>query len=434
MQAWLVFLIIAFAFFPQVASAQVSLSEGFSSPLPILLIGYFAAGLLLSLTPCNLPMVPILSSVIAGSNASPSRGLFLSAVYVFSMSLTYSVAGVVISTLGLSMQGFIQSPVVLSAFSALFALLGLAMMGVFNLQVPGFISDKLATVSQRQTGGNVGGVFTLGVLSALIVGPCMTAPLAGALVFIADSGSWVIGGASLFVMGLGIGVPLLLIGYFGSKLLPKPGLWMNRVNVLFGFIMLALAVYFLDRLINDGIALLLYSFVSLGFSIYCYREFAKTHVVMSKLMVALASLFVTYASFNLPSTLNEQAGRSFSEQFQTINSVDEYEHVLQQVRTKKKWAIVDFYADWCVSCKAFERNTLSRSDVQHELSSFMLIKADVTDNTRKHQDLMRSLKVLGPPTILLISPDGVEIKELRIVGDVSAEAFLKLLRSVQSDV
>lgn len=432
-KTYLFILGMTLGFVPTGALAQTGDIASFSGPLLVILAGYLGGGVLMSLTPCNLPVVPILSSIIVGKKTSPRRGLFLSSVYVVSMSLTYSAVGIVVSSLGVGFQGFFQSPVVLIIFATFFVVLGLSMMGLFKIQLPSFLRDRLARMSQRQSGGSVTGVFLIGVLSALIVGPCMTAPLAGALLFIAESGDLFVGGLSLFVMGVGMGFPLLFVGYFGSRLMPKPGVWMNRINVVLGFVMLSLSVYFLDRIIHDAISLTLYSLVSLAFSIYCYREFIKNYQSLTKGLIAAAAVFVTYSVFSLPGALKEQSVDAFSKQFMTIDSVADFEEVAEKARHKEQWVFVDFYADWCVSCKSFASNTLSRTDVQNALSSFMLVKADITENSREHQDLMRHLRVLGPPTMLFVSPDGVEVKELRIVGDVSADAFLTLLRRINSE-
>lgn len=409
--------------------------EGFllgQAPLYITVATFLGLGLFLSLTPCVLPMVPILSAFILGSKTSPRHGFLLSLTYVVSMSLTYAALGAVIATLGFGIQGLLQSPAVIIAFSLVFVLLGMAMMGVFQLQLPSALRDKLSAVSARQEGGRFSSVALIGCVSALMVGPCMTAPLAGALIFISETGDYWVGGSALFALGMGMGAPLLLVGLLGPKLLPKPGPWMQWVNTLFGFMLLALAVYFLSRILPPGWSYVGYALVAYGLAIRIYRSFPRPEYTRGVLVIVLASVVLGHAIMKFPDHHRASSASSFVTAFEPLNSISEYETLLRRAQAEGRWVFIDFYADWCVVCQQFERDVLSRSDIQSLLADFILVKPDITQNTQEQQALMRHLRVMGPPTLLFINPKGQEVREMRMAGAPSYQDLRSRLEAIQA--
>lgn len=403
-----------------------------TSSVSLTLITFLGLGLLLSLTPCVLPMVPILSAFIVGTGASPKRGFLLSLTYVTSMASTYALMGAVIGFLGYGIQGFMQSPGVIVTFALVFVLLGLAMIGVFQLQIPSAIRNKLNDYSARQKGGRFGSAALIGCVSALIVGPCMTAPLAGALLFISDTGDYLLGGSALFALGMGMGAPLLLVGLFGPRLLPKPGAWMNWVNALFGFMLLALAVYFLSRILPPGWSYVGYALVAYGLAIRIYRSFPRPEYTRGALVIVLASVVLGHAIMKLPEHHRASSASSFVTAFEPLNSISEYEALLRRAQAEGRWVFIDFYADWCVVCQRFERDVLSRSDIQSLLADFILVKPDITPNTQEQQALMRHLRVMGPPTLLFINPKGQEVREMRMAGAPSYQDLRSRLEAIQA--
>jgi thiol:disulfide interchange protein DsbD len=425
-------LLLCYLFAPAEAVASQELSVLLSGSVPLIALTFLGLGLLLSLTPCVLPMIPILSGFIVGANTTQARGILLSVTYVVSMATTYALMGVLVGGMGITIQGFMQSPIVIISFAFIFVLLGLSMMGVYQLQLPAGIRNKLNTVSQRQQGGSFKSVAIIGVLSALIVGPCMTAPLAGALLFIAETGSYVIGGFALWMLGLGMGAPLLLVGVFGAKLLPKPGAWMTRINAVFGFLMLAVAIYFLGRIVPPGFDTLGYALLGVGFALWFYCQFKMAHRKLAYAIIIAASILAVHAAVALPERMNATAAEAFMAQFEPMNSLHDFESLKQRARTEGRWVFVDLYADWCVICKSFERDVLSRSDIQNALEDFILVKPDVTAHTPEQQALMKTLRVMGPPTLLFISPQGEEVRKYRMAGSPNVERLIYTLEEINN--
>ena len=405
-----------------------------------MLLTFFAAGLLLAFTPCVLPMVPILSAIIAGQQGEPSasRGFALSAAYVLAMSLTYTVAGVAAGLFGQNLQAVFQHPAVLVAFSAVFVALALAMFGVYELQVPVALQSRLAALSRSQRGGSYLGVGVMGMLSALIVGPCVAAPLAAALIVIGSSGDPVRGGMALFALSLGMGVPLLAVGVFGPRLLPRAGPWMGFVRNIFGLLLLAVAVYLLSRLLGDAAALLAWAVLALIAALVLLRSApaatARPHARLRGLHVGAGAMALVYSlalavgaatggSDPLRPLAALGAAPHTSLGFQRVKSVADLDRVLAAARRGGRTVMLDFYADWCVSCKELERNTFSDPRVQAQLHDTVLIQADVTAYDAHDKALLERFGLYGPPAILFFGRDGLERRGYRIIGFMAADSF-----------
>jgi len=439
---------------PEASDQQLSNLLG-NAGLFWVISAFFGMGLLLTFTPCVLPMVPILSTLIVSDDkqgkTSTVRGLALSIAFVIPMALTYALLGVLAALAGTNLQMALQQPGVILTVSAVFVLLALAMFGAFNLELPGGIRDRLDSLMRKTPGGRFGGAMVLGVLSALLVGPCMTAPLAGALLYIADTGDAWIGGASLLALGLGMGAPLLLVGALGPQLLPKPGPWMVRVRGLFGFLLLALAIWFAERALPGEIVLFLWGalLLLLAIALYALTD-SKGDNTLSGLWQtatrAAASLTFIWGAFMLTGaasghdrplqplgffqTTAEYRSQEDDSLFQPVAGLDDYKAALETAAANNQWTFVDFTADWCVSCKIMERDVFSRADVRNALAGFQRLQPDVTANSSADQALMSHLQVIGPPTLLFIDPNGNEYRPARITGEITHDDFLALLSTL----
>ncbi|MGB4359548.1 MAG: protein-disulfide reductase DsbD [Rhodoferax sp.] len=420
-----------------------------------MLLVFFGLGLLMTFTPCVLPMVPILSSLIAGSGASPRRGFILSLAFVLPMALTYAAVGAAAALAGANLQAVLQNPWVLGAFGLIFVVLALAMFGFYELQLPAVLRNRLNNASQDQRGGTVAGAATMGMLSALLVGPCMTAPLAGALLYIGNSGDVLTGALVLFSMGLGMGVPLLLVGTLGARLLPRPGDWMNRVKALFGFILLGAAIFFVARVLPAALTLGLWGAWLLAIALSLLALVKKLGTdrgrLSSRYLALLLGLWggsmvigaaggahdplqpLTFGAS--ASTLAQAAvGNDFMARFGPVKTQAALEARVAEAGQRGQWTLVDFYADWCVSCDVIEREVFADPRVQQALGDMQLLRPDVTANNADDRALMRTHQILGPPTMLLIGPDGKERRAERIIGELSADDFLaRLARAKQRD-
>ena len=370
------------------------------------LLFFFIAGLALTFTPCVLPMVPILSGIIVGQqqlvqdahhhhrpgesrlllrHAARLRALSLSLAYVLGMALTYTAIGIAAALSGQLFSALLQNPWVLGAFAALFVLLGLSMFGLFDLRLPLSWSERLHRWSLAVPGGRYGGVLLLGMLSAAIVSPCVAAPLAGALLYISQQGDVWLGGSALFVMALGMGVPLIVVGVTEGALLPRAGRWMNRVKQAFGVLMLAVAVWIV--------------------------------------------LPVLPASVSLSGWLPGSSTAAPSVQFVRIDDLDQLAQQLR-IAAQDKPVMLDFYADWCVSCKEMERYTFTDAAVRERLDRLLLLQVDVTANTPAHRELLKRFRLFGPPGIIFFAPGGRELSGLRVIGYQPAEKFVRVLDAV----
>ena len=406
------------------------------------LLVFFGLGLLLAFTPCSLPMLPILAGLIVGSGATPKRGFSLATSYVISMALVYAAMGVLAALLGANLQALLQNPWLLGSFAAVFVLLALPMFGFFELQLPVAVRDRLENVSRNQRGGSLFGAGVLGALSGLLVGPCMTAPLAGALLYIAQSGNALHGGLILFAMGIGIGVPLLLLVTVGNRFLPKPGAWMNLLKGVFGFLFLATALLMLRPVLDESLWIGLCGALLL-IAAYCawkqsegFGRVAQVFGASSLLLGMWGSLLMigaaggsddllkplqVYSASNSSSTANPVGHDAFT----TIKDPTALQRELDAAQAQGQWVLLDYYADWCVSCKVMEKQVFGKAHVLQALSDVRLLRLDVTADNAASRELLGRYKVPGPPSLLWIGADGIERRSQRITGEVDADTFLQ---------
>ncbi|HKJ75656.1 MAG TPA: protein-disulfide reductase DsbD, partial [Gammaproteobacteria bacterium] len=423
-------------------SEQGSLAQSLATGNTILVLGtFFGLGLLLAFTPCVFPMIPILSSIIAGQGAglTTGRAFTMSLVYVLAMAVTYTVAGVVAALLGANIQAAFQDPWVLSAFAAVFVLLALSMFGFYDLQLPAGLQSRLTAASNRQEGGSLTGVAIMGLLSALIVGPCVAPPLMGALIYISQTGDPWLGGTALFFLSLGMGAPLLLIGTSAGKLLPRAGGWMEAVKAVFGVLLLAVAIYLLERILPGIVVMALWALLLLISAVYLgaleplgegtsgWRRLWKGIGVV--LLIYGALLLVGAASGGkdplapLGHVRVAGGGQPAHLEFQRVKTVEELQAKVAAASRRNQPVMLDFYADWCISCKEFEKYTFSDPGVQRALEGTLLLQADVTANDAEDKALLKHFDLIGPPAILFWGPDGTERKNYRVVGFMNAEEF-----------
>lgn len=399
------------------------------SPLWALLIGIGIA-----FTPCVLPMYPLISAIILGREKphSQRRILLLAVVYVQGMALTYTLLGLVVAAAGLQFQAALQHPYVLIGLSALFVLLALSMFGLYSLQLPSSLQTRLVQWSSSQRGGSLAGVFAMGALAGLICSPCTTAPLSAILLYIAQSGNMLAGGGTLYLYALGMGIPLVIVTLFGNKLIPRSGPWMQYVKEAFGFVILALPVFLLERVLGDVWGLRLWSLLAVAFFGWAFVLSLKAHSGWARAcqLLLLAALLVAARplqdwAFNGNTTQNQINHLAFK----PVNDLPQLQAALAQAQGKP--VMLDLYADWCVACKEFEKYTFSDAQVQRELADTVLIQADVTANSAEHAAMLKKLNVLGLPTILFFDAQGNEITAARVTGFMNATEFLQHLQNRQ---
>lgn len=406
----------------------------------ITLITFFGYGLLLALTPCVFPMIPILSSIIISKCKNDSaknnkkKSFLISFIYVFAMSLAYAIAGVLATIFGSSVQSFLQIPWIIITFSIIFVILAFSMFGFYELQIPASIQSKISKKSQSKNG--LIGVFIMGFLSALIVGPCVAAPLAGALVYIAQSGDVVLGGSALFVMSFGMGLPLLLIGLGANKLLPKPGYWMDEVARIFGFIMLFMALWMLTRLINANLSLLLYGILGVFFGASLFPTqndsggFKKFKLGFS-IAIFIYSIILIIGFSSGSSSLTKPLSGVFQSQIkQNLNfkKISNLKELNEAINLEKKPVLVDFWATWCVNCKEVDE-ILNSAEISQILENFELLKVDVTKNSKDDLEIMKEFNIYGPPALLFFK-GGSELKNYKIIGTIKKDEFAKKLGEI----
>ncbi|WP_297324158.1 protein-disulfide reductase DsbD [Nitrosomonas sp.] len=423
----------------------------------LILTGFFGIGLLLAFTPCVFPMFPILSGIIAnrGKHVTKGHGFILALAYVLGMAITYAIAGVAAGLSGAMLSAALQNAWVLGSFAVIFVLLSFSMFGFYELQLPGALQTKLSEEAGHLKGGHLTGVFGMGALSALIVGPCVAAPLAGALLYISQTRDVILGGSALFVMALGMGVPLLLLGTSAGALLPKAGAWMESIKRFFGVLLLGVAIWLISPVINEVVHMLLWAALLIISAIYLHaidplserasglQKFLKGIGVIA-LLVGIALLIGVLSgsrdvlqplskiglanNVNNANTAEAITSTYASLPFQRVKTIAELDETIRQ--SKDKYIMVKFYADWCVSCKEMERFTLSDAKVQSRLKDVVLLQIDVTDGTPDDAALLKRFKLFGPPGILFIDRQGDDVPDIKIIGFLNKNDFLTVLNAV----
>jgi len=408
---------------------------------------FLVLGIGLSFTPCVLPMIPILSGIIAGQGAglSAKRGFLLSLSYVVGMATTYALAGMAVGYFGASanLSAWMQSPVVLSIFAFIFVLLALAMFGFYELRLPAFIQDRLSNLNQKQQGGTYLGVLLMGVFSALVVSPCVSAPLAGALLYISSTGDMWLGGAALLALGLGMGTPLLIIGVGGGSLIPKAGAWMEVVKSVFGVLLLMVAIGLLSRFLAGTVTLVLWGLLlivcgvlmgaldnTLGGWPRFWKGLGVALLVWGVLLLVGAANGQSNPLRPLQWSMaaNGQAITKTEVTFKKINSSKDLELALLDAKQQGKTVLLDFYADWCVACVEMAHDTFSSPMVADALKPVMLLQADITANDANAQDLLKHFGLFGPPSVLFFNAQGQELRALRVMGSMGAEEFVEHIK------
>lgn len=415
------------------------------------LASFFGFGLLLAFTPCIFPMIPILSGIIVGHGhrISTMRAFLLSLSYVLASAVMYMVFGVLAALFGHNLQATFQQPWIIVLFSTIFVVLSLSMFGFYHLELPKSFQVKLHNSSERHRDGSIWGAAIMGALSSLIVGPCVAAPLAGALIFISQTGDALLGGAALFFMGLGMGLPLLALGASARHLLPKAGDWLNTTKAVFGVIMLAVAVWMLDRILPAQITMVLWSMLLIFPSVYLYAleplpphcsGWRKLWKGLGLMMLAYGLLLLIGVGMGNGNPLkplqgfsggNAQVAETTGLKFTRVASLAELDAKIREAASKHQPVMLDFYADWCISCKEMEAYTFTDAKVKKALANFVLLQADVTANNDDDQALLSKFKLVGPPAILFFGADRQEQAQQRVVGYQDADTFIKTLEAVK---
>ena len=412
--------------------APVTAPEEKPSQLPFSALWALLIGIGIAFTPCVLPMYPLISGIVLGGKQrlSTARALWLSFVYVQGMALTYTALGLIVAAAGLQFQAALQHPYILIGLSVVFIALALSMFGLFTLQLPSSLQTRLTLLSNRQQGGSLAGVFSMGAIAGLICSPCTTAPLSAILLYIAQSGNLWLGGGTLYLYALGMGLPLILVTVFGNRLLPKSGPWMQQVKVAFGFVILALPVFLLERVIGDAWGLRLWSLLGVAFFGWAFITSLSSHKGwMRVVQIALLGAALVAArplqdwAFDTPVQAT-QAHLNFTR----ITDIDALNSALAQAKGKP--VMLDLYADWCVACKEFEKYTFSHPDVHRALENTVLLQADVTGNSPQDVALLKHLQVLGLPTILFFDANGQEQPQQRVTGFMNAADFTAHLHNL----
>lgn len=434
---------------PAPVSTPNTTDDGFKladNPL-LALFTLYALGIGLAFTPCVLPMLPIVANIVARQHARTAKqGFFLAFAYAIGVACSYGLLGILVSVFGsqANIAAWLQHPSVLISVSLLFFILALASFDVFHLQLPQSLHHRLDALSQKGKAGSFVGTWLMGFFSALVVSPCVSAPLAGVLLSVSSLGNPLLGGTALFVLGLGLSTPLMILGASEGKFMPKAGLWLNRVKQSFGILLLGVAVVLLSRVVTGSSILFLWAALCVGSGFWLNQWGGKWRVVWRSssymLLIWGATLLVGAALggtdplkplASVQSAINVNNTSNTPANFKTIHSLAELEHQLQQAQQQRKRVLVDFYADWCVSCKVMAREVFGQADVQNNLQDWILLKADVTQNSAEERALQQHFTIFGPPAILFFA-QGEEIADSRIVGEISKSAFLSHLQQVKA--
>ncbi|MGU0042256.1 protein-disulfide reductase DsbD [Citrobacter freundii complex sp. 2025EL-00176] len=404
-----------------------------AAQLPFSALWALLIGIGIAFTPCVLPMYPLISGIVLGGKQrlSTGRALLLTFIYVQGMALTYTALGLVVAAAGLQFQAALQHPYVLIGLAVIFTLLALSMFGLFTLQLPSSLQTRLTLLSNRQQGGSPGSVFAMGAIAGLICSPCTTAPLSAILLYIAQSGNMWLGGGTLYLYALGMGLPLMLITVFGNRLLPKSGPWMEQVKTAFGFVILALPVFLLERIIGDEWGMRLWSLLGVAFFSWAFITSLQAKHAWMRIVqiVLLAAALVSVRPLQDWAFGTPHAQTQAHLNFTPVASVEALNQALAQ--SKGRPVMLDLYADWCVACKEFEKYTFSDPQVQQALGDTVLLQADVTANNAQDVALLKHLQVLGLPTILFFDAEGQEHPEARVTGFMDAATFSAHLRDRQ---
>lgn len=398
------------------------------------LLIFFGLGILLAFLPCSLPLIPILSGIII-QRAKGYKAVAIALSFVVSMAVVYAIMGVVVAEIGYSFQRWFQSPWIVSLFAILFVVLALNLFGLYQLNLPQALSQKLSNLQNNQKAGTIFGAIAMGALSALIVGPCMSAPLAGALLFVSQSQSAFLGGLYLFILGLGIGLPLFIASVFGSKLLPKPGKWMDRIKVSFGFVMLMVALYFIRPMLASTLYYAIFAILCIALAIYLFYALRDSEKAVNKgILVIIALLSLAASVWNIQQSYSAyqiQHSQTKHLAWQKVTTANELENALNSAKQLAKPIIIDVYADWCVACQPIEKEVFPRVDVQDALKGFTLIQLDLTTYNESQDLILKQHEILGPPTMLFLNENGQEIRELRFTGTFTATQLIQQVAKLQ---
>jgi len=402
----------------------------------LILATFFGFGLLLALTPCVFPMIPIISGLIIsqGEGITTRKAFMLSVVYVLAMAVAYTIAGVLAGLFGANLQAALQTPWVVYSFSFVFVALAFSMFGFYELKLPDSLVSKVSSASH---GSGYVGIAIMGFLSALIVGPCVAAPLAGALVYIGQTGDAILGGMALFFMSIGMGIPLIVVGVSAGKFMPKPGAWMTMVTAIFGVMMLGVAIWMLEKVVDPSVTMLLYGFLGIGFSLYLGAFDKEGHIFKRSVAIIMfiysIALFIGFLGgsssmlkplgFLKPQIVNSSSKTQTKElDFKVVKSIAELDIVLEKNRGKK--ILLDFAAEWCVACKELDEITFSNKNIKAKLGEFVLIRADVTENSEEEKALSKKYGVFGPPAIIFFDEELNVRKSKTVIGFVDPDDFL----------
>lgn len=422
-----------------------------NSTLLSIILGFFIFGLLLSLTPCILPMLPILSGIIAGHkhHMTKTHAFLLSLTYVLSMAITYMLAGILVAAAGVNLISSLQSPIVIIIMCFIFIFLAISSFGYIELKLPNFITQKLNNAQQHQKGGTYIGVAIMGILSALIISPCATAPLAGALLYISSTGNIILGGTALFSMGFAMGIPILIFGTSAGHFLPKAGPWMKEINNIFGVIFIGLVIYLLSRIIPGPMILVLWAFLLIFYAVHLgllepaqhgwqriQKGFALILAIYGAFLLAGATrnhtdLFHPFGVNNNYDTTSYNSTYNYLD-FNKITNIDELKNSLNKAKQNKQYTILDFYADWCISCRTIEKEVFTNPDIYNILKNFNRLKVDLTHYSEQDKILMQKLSVFNPPTIVFFDTNGVEIDNTRITSEVDVDDLLRLIQNINT--
>lgn len=418
---------------------------------------FFILGLGLTFTPCVLPMVPILTSIVIGQQKhTPAKGFVLSTTYVLGMAITYAAAGITVGLLGAgaNIQAWMQTPWILTIFAILFLVLSLSMFGLYELQLPSGLRNRLNDMNQKQKGGNLISVFLMGVLSALVVSPCVSAPLAGALVYLSTTGDAWLGGSALLALGLGMGTPLIILGTSGASMMPKAGGWMDQIKAFFGILLIGVAIWLLSRFLDATLILAMWAVLAIVYSIYlgAIEPISQSQTGLKRTIKGIAVVILAYGIIALigalqgnedplkPLASNHDGSITDSQQahtnvspFKNINNRVQLEAAIKNhlAANPKGAVMLDYYADWCIACKVMEKNVFHHADVQAHWPDLLWLQIDVTEQTTEQVELMTDFNLFGPPSMLFFTASG-ELDKFRILGEMHKEEFISHLNKVKA--